>query len=154
MTRITLHTIKLPMGLVRVAWDPRLPLVVGAWESKEQPSWHGEAREPAPASGPAMRMCKFSIPGHRSGKISDGELHDAGTWSWLLDQLYAEQDDGWTVPKCLPAKGGGRKFRVTIPAGAVGRLHQILQEACERFHRKRIRAVFLDRHQAMEVRHR
>jgi hypothetical protein len=114
--------------------------IVPMWER-----WF-EALVPAPASGPAMRTCTFSIPGHRSGKISDGELHDAGTWSWLLDQLCAEQDKGWTVPKCLPAKGGGREFRVTIPASHFRRLHNILQEACERFHQESIPVV-------MEVRH-
>jgi hypothetical protein len=150
---MTAITIELPIRLVRVDWDPRLPLVVPARESQEQPFWRGEAREPAPASGAAVRMCKFSIPGHRSGKISDGELHDAGTWSWLLDQLYGELDGGLIDIVCLPAAGGGREFRVTLSAGAVGRLHNILQEACERFHRKRIRVVFLDRFAAMEVRH-
>jgi hypothetical protein len=131
-------------------WDP--PAVAAPEEVR--PSRRQEARAAAPASEAAVRECRFSIPCHRSREISDGGLHDAGAWSWLLDQLYAELGDWFVSFECLRTTDREREFAVTLRAGAFGRLREILEEACERFHRKRIRAVFPGRKKVKEVRHR
>jgi hypothetical protein len=121
-----------------------------------RPSFRQEAEGRAPDRGAAVRTFEFSIPGNRSRKISDGGLHGAGAWSWLLDRLYVEQDGGFSKIECLPADGsgggGGRTYRVTVRADAVGRLREILEEACDRFCRKRVRGVFCDNNEVMKVR--
>jgi hypothetical protein len=141
--------------------DRRQPFVSGELaralfppESQARPSGCREARKPSPARGQAMRECEVEIPYHGSGNISDGSLHDAEAWSWLQDQLYAELDGGFTNFKWVPSTGHGRRFRVVLSASAVGRLKEILAEACERFYCERIKVVFPDRGEIEEVPHR
>jgi hypothetical protein len=137
---------------------PTMP-VLPTPASEERPSSPWQDRWPAPTDGTAVRTCQFSISSNRSRKLSDGGLHTPDAWSWLRDTLFAEVGEGLVdIPQFFSVKrsegGGGVKVRLTLVASAVGRLREILEEACERFHRKRIRVVFRDRHNVMEVWHR
>jgi hypothetical protein len=102
-----------------------------------------EARGPATAERTSDLLCEFSIPYHSSSEIWHGGLHDPGTWTWLLDQIYGGQDAGLSIVPCDqdgdPGATGKRKYRVAVGLGAFGLLWDILAEACGRFHLERIR---------------
>jgi hypothetical protein len=94
----------------------------------------------------ALLECSFLIPTRRDTNLSDGRPHEASAWKWLKKQLNAfgggtrakELYEGWYQDPDTGEQVSdvSRKYFVALSRHDLGRLRQILQEACDVFEQK------------------